>query len=420
MDSGTTEALIGVWGSSSSNVFAVGGDSIIHYDGSSWSEMESGITASLYAVWGSSSSDVFAVGSGGTILYYDGSTWNEMDSGTNKGLWNIWGSSSSDVFAGGGDGTIMHYPAIPTITSLNPDQGTQGTTLDVTITGTNLTGASTASLGSGITVNSFIIDSATQITANITIDADAATGTRDVAVTTPGRTATLLVGFIVEQAPPTITSINPDQSTQGTTLNVIITGTFFNGASAVSFGTGITVNSYTVDSVTQITADITINTDAETGTRYVSVTTVAGIATWPDGFAVVVPPSIARVDPAQAGLGETLNVIITGTNFTGASAVSFDTGITVNSYTVDSATQIMADITIDADAETGTRDVSATTVAGTATLSDGFNVEQAVPVGGGGCGRSAVAAKLDMSWGIIGIALPVGFYWSRKRRSHKK
>ena len=56
----------------------------------------------LSAVWGSSGSDVFAVGGGGTILHYDGSSWSGMSSGTSNGLAGVWGSSGSDVFAVGG------------------------------------------------------------------------------------------------------------------------------------------------------------------------------------------------------------------------------------------------------------------------------------------------------------------------------
>ena len=33
-----------------------------HYDGSNWSKMDSGTTSPLLGVWGSSASDVFAVG----------------------------------------------------------------------------------------------------------------------------------------------------------------------------------------------------------------------------------------------------------------------------------------------------------------------------------------------------------------------
>ena len=46
-------------------------------------------------VWGSSGSDVFAVGNGGTILHYDGSAWSAMTSGTTFALNGVWGSSGT-------------------------------------------------------------------------------------------------------------------------------------------------------------------------------------------------------------------------------------------------------------------------------------------------------------------------------------
>ena len=102
--------LKGVWGSSGSDVFVVGEfGTILHYNGSTWSSMDSGAVGMLYAVWGSSGSDVFVVGDNGTILPYNGSTWSSMSSGTTEILYGIWGSSGSDVFAVGNYGTIFHY-----------------------------------------------------------------------------------------------------------------------------------------------------------------------------------------------------------------------------------------------------------------------------------------------------------------------
>jgi hypothetical protein len=63
----------------------------------------------LYGVWGSSGSDVFAVGHSGTILHYDGTGWSAMISGTRNSLRGVRGSSGSDVFAVGWYGTILHY-----------------------------------------------------------------------------------------------------------------------------------------------------------------------------------------------------------------------------------------------------------------------------------------------------------------------
>ena len=102
--------IVDVWGSSSSDVFAVGvNGTILHYDGTSWSAMTSGTTVLLYGIWGSSASDVFAAGVSGTILHYNGTTWSAMTSGTGYSLYGIWGSSGSDVFAVGECGTVLHY-----------------------------------------------------------------------------------------------------------------------------------------------------------------------------------------------------------------------------------------------------------------------------------------------------------------------
>jgi uncharacterized repeat protein (TIGR01451 family) len=100
--------LSGIWGSSGSDVFAVGrAGTILHYDGADWSAMSSGTTEPLYGLWGSS--DVFAVGHRGTILHYDGAAWSPMSSGTTEWLYGVWGSAGTDVFAVGDDGTILHY-----------------------------------------------------------------------------------------------------------------------------------------------------------------------------------------------------------------------------------------------------------------------------------------------------------------------
>jgi hypothetical protein len=110
----------GVWGSSGSDVFAVGfGEeykgTILHYDGNTWSQMTiPGAFYDIDGVWGSSGSDVFAVGFSeynSTILHYDGNTWSEMTvpGGFFYDIDGIWGSSASDVFAVGSDGKILHY-----------------------------------------------------------------------------------------------------------------------------------------------------------------------------------------------------------------------------------------------------------------------------------------------------------------------
>ena len=78
-------------------------------------------------------------------------------------------------------------------------------------------------------------------------------------------------------------------------------------------------------------------------------------------------PTIASFNPSSGTVGT--SVVLTGTNFTGATAVKFN-GTAAGSYTVNSAT------TITAAAPTGvtTGKISVTTSGGTATSSSSFTV----------------------------------------------
>ena len=111
MTSPTPQSLNGVWGSSGSDVFAVGATGvIIHYNGVSWSLKSSPTTQSLNSVSGSTGSDVFAVGGNGIIIHYNGSSWLQQSSPTTQTLNSVWGKSGSDVFAAGGNGAVLQYP----------------------------------------------------------------------------------------------------------------------------------------------------------------------------------------------------------------------------------------------------------------------------------------------------------------------
>jgi hypothetical protein len=349
-----TGDLFGVWGSSSSDVYAVGsGGTMLHYDGNPggiWTTINTATSVELDAVWGSSSSDIFAVGDYGTIVHYNTSTgvslgsygswllgvwgssfydvyavgmygtilhfdgnssgiWTTMESGTGNHLFHVWGYYPDyDVYVVGAEGptytgVILHYPS-PTISTVIPDQGIRGQTLEVSITGTRLDGVddvSDVSFGSGITVNSLPLMYSTEIKANITISPGAALGPRDVSVSKSGDTYTLASAFEVAAPPPpppTIASVNPSQGFQGQTLNVTITGTNLTGATTVSFGNGIAVNSFNPDSSTQISANISIGGAAALGARDVSVTTGGGTATKADGFTVVATPPPDTTPPA--------------------------------------------------------------------------------------------------------------------------
>jgi hypothetical protein len=110
MDSGTTDYLNGIWGSSPGDIFAVGsGGTILDYDGIAWHAMNSGATVPLSGVWASGSDNIYAVGFGSTLLHYNGSDWSTLSVPTQVDLFGIWGSGANDIFVVGIDGTILHF-----------------------------------------------------------------------------------------------------------------------------------------------------------------------------------------------------------------------------------------------------------------------------------------------------------------------
>ncbi|AKU97411.1 hypothetical protein AKJ09_04075 [Labilithrix luteola] len=83
-----------------------------------WCPVSTGIDPrfALTSVWGSSKSDVWAVGSGGTIVHYDGSKWNAVPSGVQSTLYAVWSSGPKDVWAAGSSKVVLHSTDASTFT----------------------------------------------------------------------------------------------------------------------------------------------------------------------------------------------------------------------------------------------------------------------------------------------------------------
>lgn len=103
-------AVLSVWGTGPSDVFAVGGPLgntgrstlAIHFDGSKWRELSPGGEETFWWVNGSASDDVWMVGERGRIARWDGSAFKEHTSGTTATLWGVWAFSKTDAWAVGG------------------------------------------------------------------------------------------------------------------------------------------------------------------------------------------------------------------------------------------------------------------------------------------------------------------------------
>lgn len=149
---------------------------------------------------------------------------------------------------------------------------------------------------------------------------------------------------------PGISAISPTIAIPGATVTV--TGVNLGGATAVSFG-GTPAASFTVVSPTTITAVIGAGTPGD-----VSVVTPLGTAAF-SGFTLALPPSITSFSPQFGSMGA--DITITGTNFTGVTAVSFG-GVNATSFTLTSPTSIVAYVDSGASGN-----IAVTTAGGTAT-----------------------------------------------------
>ena len=131
--------------------------------------------------------------------------------------------------------------------------------------------------------------------------------------------------------PPSQISISPTSG--ATNAEITITGKNLTGATAVSFG-GSPAASFTVLSATTITAKVGTGASGD-----VKVTTPTGTASIAGFKYLLPPPTIASVSPQNGTTNSTIS--ITGTNFTGATAVTFG-GVQATSFTVTNETTITA------------------------------------------------------------------------------
>jgi hypothetical protein len=277
-------------------------------------------------------------------------------------------------------------PLIPTVTPNTGQQGQSIASVSVVGLSTNfVNGTTVASFGAGITVNSTTVTDATHATVSITIAANAAVGGHTVTMTTGSEVATLSNGFtVVTAGTPLILTVTPNTGQQGQSIaSVVVVGqltNFVNGATAASFGAGITVNSTTVTDATHATVSITIAAGIATGARTVTMTTGSEVGALVNAFTVVTAgtPLILTVTPNTGQQGQSIasvSVVGLSTNFVnGTTVASFGAGITVNSTTVTDATHATVSITIAANATAGGRTVTLTTGGEAATLSNGFTV----------------------------------------------
>jgi hypothetical protein len=247
-------------------------------------------------------------------------------------------------------------PPVPTVTGVAPASGPSTGGATVTIAGTGFNGATAVNFGPNNPAPTYTVNTPNSITA--TAPAGTVGSVVDITVVTPGGTsATNAADKFTNKAPPapTVTGVSPATGPSGTF--VAITGTNFTGTTAVNFG-ATPATTFTVRGTTTVYA----TAPPGAGTVHVTVVAPGGTSTTSpaDQYAYTVPPAptVTGLSPASGFQG--YSVIVTGTNFTGATAVSFG-GVAAAAFTINGATSITAT----APAGSAAVDVTVTTSGGT-------------------------------------------------------
>ncbi|MCX6843132.1 MAG: hypothetical protein NTX53_12710 [candidate division WOR-3 bacterium] len=331
------------------------------------------------------------------------------------------------------------YYAKPRVLSISPWYARPGDEKSVKIIGDDLRDVTDAFFEhslteqpSGIGAAIVSVPNPQEMTVNVHVFSDALPGPRNVIVRTlkNGQTAeAALEGAFSVLGPPVVTSVTPNAASakepinapvtykRGATLGnetsrnehvhlsvipqeieVTILGENFSGATGVYIVSGqhhgrlsprrhpaspsnvpggVVVSSFEVVSNTEIRALIHVEPTASSGYRDVQVE--CGPAKGHgDGLFFVVTglPSIQTpLIPAQAAVGETLDVLVKGDNFCYGTDVGFSgTGIHVLDVRVASHDQLVVSISIDAQAPIEKRTVTVYTPEGLTTLPEAFDV----------------------------------------------
>ncbi|NTX07667.1 IPT/TIG domain-containing protein [Myxococcus sp. CA040A] len=278
-----------------------------------------GFTGTTGVKFGGVSAGVFEVTSDTQLLAY---VPNSARSGTVSVTNTVDTRDSSQTFT---------CVAAPTVTQLSPTTGKAGT--QVTLSGTNLTGATSVRFGTHSTAEALItLQGSTRLTT--TVPPGAVSG--NILVTTPGGTTASRSAFTVSTSTkPTVASFSPDSGGAGT--QVTVTGKGFTGTTGVSFG-ATPARTYEVHSDTELVAVV----DTGTKTGPLSVTNDAGTGSSSMAFTVPHAVWIDSFSPARGGVGT--QVCIRGGGFTDAQRVSFGDSAMPASYTVQSDTQLTAEV----------------------------------------------------------------------------
>ena len=188
------------------------------------------------------------------------------------------------------------YPdeSSPEITDVSPGIFYREGDYSVTVTGQNFLDAVSVEFGSDVKVNSWEVVSETEISADVSVYSFCDMGVRNVSVETADGSDVCGDCLEICYGPPHPEFTEPFEGAQNSTGDFMLHGWNFEDVSSVSFGEGVTVNSFEVISDSLMSVNLTIGSGAELGYRDVQVDNPAGTGVGYDCFLVGMPYTSIR------------------------------------------------------------------------------------------------------------------------------
>ena len=265
-------------------------------------------------------------------------------------------------------GIRYSYALPPTFSSLSVTAGPTAGGTSTVISGANLTGATSVTVGgAAATLGSNTATSLTVTTPSGT------SGAKDIVITTPSGSVTAVNAYRYAGV-PTFTSLSVTAGPLAGGTTTVITGTNLESATAVTVdGVAATRSSNTSTSLT-----ITTPGPRTAGAKNIVVTTAGGTVTATGAFTYVTAPTISSLSVTSGSTAGGTVSAITGTNMLNTTAVTV--GGVPATFETNTATSIT--ITTPASVTDGAKNVVLTTAGGSSTLSNSFNYKYPITYSG--------------------------------------
>ncbi|MGH6905536.1 MAG: hypothetical protein ACREIR_22685, partial [Geminicoccaceae bacterium] len=258
--------------------------------------------------------------------------------------------------------TVEQPEVQPALEAIEPDRVVAGRTIEATITGQGLEGATSVAFDHRGIVGSITAATEDKIAASVAVDATVPAGPHSFVVSTPRarlESAAFGLGLLIDDAPPQLSAIRPDRVAVGGAVTVVISGRGLDGASALTFApTGVTAAIASATGST-VQAQVRVQAGAAPGPRSFSLTTPRGrldSSTFGLAFQVEeLPPLLSEIQPGQVTAGGTVTVTISGRGLEGARTLVFDRNDVTATIVAATATSVQARITAQVTALVGPR-----------------------------------------------------------------